>query len=82
MEFGHRVWKFYSPGMLEEEGMIDIATILKLLDEGIKIEKKIEEAIASETDKKRRKKLEKAFKDKGLSVAERRALIADILFDN
>jgi len=62
--------------------MSDLSKILNLLDEALKIEKKIEEAIASEGDIKRREKIEKAFKDKGLTAEQRRALIADILFDN
>jgi len=76
MEFGHRIWKHYSPGILEEEGMIDIATILKLLDKILDLEKKVEEAIASEKDKNRRKKIAKAFKDRDRDV------LADLLFND
>ena len=60
--------------------MSELGDILKILTEIIALEKKIEEAIASEKDTDRRKKLEKAFKDRGLSTDERRALIADILY--
>jgi hypothetical protein len=76
MDFGHRVWKFYSLWMLEEDGMIDIATILKLLDKILDLEKKVEEAIASEKDKGRRKKIAKAFKDRD------RDALADLLFND
>ena len=60
--------------------MSEISDILKILTEIIALEKKVEEAIASDKDIDRRKKLEKAFKDRGLSTDERRALIADILY--
>jgi len=60
--------------------MTDLSKILNLLDEAIRIEKKIEEAIASEGDIKRREKIEKAFKDKSLTADQRRALIADLLY--
>lgn len=82
MEFGHRVWKFYVEDWFGKKRMTDLGKLLALLEEAVKIEKKIEEALASEADKKRREKLEKAFKDKGLSVDERRALIASVLYDN
>jgi len=55
--------------------MTDLLAIIKLLEEIIKMEKKVETLIASEGDKKRRKKLEKAFKDRD------RAAVADVLFD-
>jgi hypothetical protein len=55
--------------------MTDLLAIVKLLDEIIKMEKKVEMLIASEGDKKRRKKLEKAFKDRD------RAAVADVLFN-
>jgi hypothetical protein len=58
----------------------DLSKILNLLEEAIRVEKKIEETIASEKDKDRREKIEKAFKDKSLTADERRALIADILY--
>jgi hypothetical protein len=60
--------------------MGDLSSILKILDEILKLEKKAEEAIASEKDKGRREKIEKAFKDKNLTTEQRRALIADMLF--
>ena len=62
--------------------MSDLSKILNLLEEAIRMEKKVEEAIASEKDKGRREKIEKAFKDKNLTSDERRALIASVLFDN
>ena len=62
--------------------MSDLSKILALLEEALRIEKKIKEAIASEKDKDRREKIEKAFKDKSLTTDERRALIASVLFDN
>jgi len=62
--------------------MGDLSKILNLLEEAIRMEKKVEEAIASEKDKGRREKIEKAFKDKNLTSDERRALIASVLFDN
>jgi hypothetical protein len=61
--------------------MSDVSKILNLLDEALKLEKKIETAIASEKDVKRREKIEKAFKDKNLTADQRRALIADLLYN-
>jgi hypothetical protein len=43
---------------------IDLAAILKLIEEGIALEKKIEAAIASEKDLKRRAILQKAYLDR------------------
>jgi hypothetical protein len=62
--------------------MSDLSAILKILEEIIRLEKKVEETIASETDKSRREKIEKAFKDKNLTTEQRRILIADILYNN
>ena len=60
--------------------MSDLSKILALLEEALRVEKKIEEAIASEKDIGRREKIEKAFKDKNLTADQRRALIADLLY--
>jgi hypothetical protein len=54
--------------------MSNISEILKILTTIIALEKKAEEAIASEKDKGRREKLAKAFKDRD------RAAVADLLF--
>ena len=54
--------------------MPDLTEILKILDVIIKLEKKVETAIASEKDAARREKLEKAFKARDL------AALRDILF--
>ena len=62
--------------------MSDLSAILKILEEIIRLKKKVEETIASETDKSRREKMEKAFKDKNLTTEQRRILIADILYNN
>jgi hypothetical protein len=40
MEFGHRVWKFYSPRMVENMPPIEFALILQLILEGLKALKK------------------------------------------
>jgi hypothetical protein len=47
---------------------VDLATILKLIEEGIALEKKIESAIASEKDINRRKKLLKAIQERDLET--------------
>jgi hypothetical protein len=54
--------------------MSNLSSILKILDEIIRLEKKAEEAIASEKDKSRRDKIAKAFKERNGSA------IRDILF--
>jgi hypothetical protein len=54
--------------------MSDLSSILKILEEIIRLEKKAEKIIASEKDKNRREKIEKAFKDRDGSI------IRDILF--
>jgi len=55
---------------------VDIATILALLDKILKLEKQVEEALASEKDKKRRKKIEEAFKKRD------RDALADLFFND
>jgi len=75
-EFGHRVWKYFVREFGERRMGADIALILEMLDKVLKLEAKIEEAIASEKDKGRRKKLEKAFKNRD------RDAVAALLFDN
>ena len=54
---------------------MNIADILKLVQQIIDLEKKVEEAIADEKDKARRAKLAKAIKDRDLDA------IRHILFD-
>jgi len=53
---------------------VDIATVLALLDKILKLEKQVEEALASEKDKKRRKKIADAFKKRD------REALSDLLF--
>jgi hypothetical protein len=52
-----------------------LTDIIKIVDVIIQLEKQISEAIAIEKDKKRRKKLEKAIKDRDLDT------LRHILFD-
>lgn len=54
---------------------INLGEILKLLDKLTDLEKKVEEALANEADKKRRKKLLDAFKKRDLDA------LRDLLFD-
>jgi hypothetical protein len=54
---------------------VDLPTILKLIDEILALEKKVETAISSEGDAKRRAKLLKACKDRDL------AAIKEILYE-
>ena len=55
---------------------VDIAAIIKILEKIIALEGKVEDAIDSETDKKKRKKIEKAFKDRDCDA------LRDLLWDD
>ena len=56
--------------------MSTILDLLKLLDRILDLEQKIEQVIASEGDKKRRKKIAEAFKKRD------RDALADLLFND